>query len=336
MNKTIRTLGAALLAAMAFTATAAAQSEPAEFTYVPNIHGALRARWDLDTRHGDQRFQVRNARVTLDGKIAPSIDYFIQTDLCDAGTMKILDAWGRFRIVKGLTFQAGQFRMPFGVETFRAPQNYIFANRSFMGKQVMNYRAVGAKVVYALPCAPLTLEAGVFNPKAIGNHNPWNRTATYAFKAAWRISHVTLTASYGSIKPYDVRANLIDGALSWDDGKHWLVAAEYMYKHYCHSEAKPVHSWVAFADWHMPVKLGVFNRWSVQLRGDGMTRHMAMDQTKFDAARNRITVGSTLTYSYKILHADVRVNFEKYFYHSDFTPAVGDSDRLVAELVIRF
>ena len=41
-----------------------------QISYVPNIHGVMRARWELDTEHGDNRFQVRNARVSLDGKIA--------------------------------------------------------------------------------------------------------------------------------------------------------------------------------------------------------------------------------------------------------------------------
>lgn len=307
-----------------------------QISYVPNIHGVMRARWELDTEHGDNRFQMRNARVSLDGKIAPWIEYFIQTDFCDAGVIKILDAYGRFKVVDGMTVQTGQFRMPFGVETFRGPQNYIFANRSFMGKQIMNYRAVGAKVAYTLPKVPFTLEFGAFNPKSIGNHTPWNRTVAYSAKASYKVGDVAFSAGYASIKPFDVRANLLDGAVVWDDGRHWLVGGEYMFKHYVDDSAADVHSWVGFVDWHMPVKAGIFNRWSVQARGDGMTDHLTMDGLKIEPARERITIGSTLTYSYKIVHADVRLNYEKYFYHNGYRPSVGDTDRLVAELVIRF
>ena len=332
MKKTATTLLALALALGAIAQDNAAKP----FSYLPNIHGAIRTRAELDTENGDYRFQVRNARVTLDGHIAPSIDYFIQTDLCDAGTMKILDAWGRFTIVKGLQFRAGQFRMPFGVETFRAPQNYIFANRSFMGKQIMNYRAVGVQANYTLPKTPLTIEAGAFNPATIGNHNIWKKTLAYATKLSYHAGEVTFTTGYASIRPYDIRANLIDAAIVWDNKTHWLVAGEYMFKKYCHKAAKSVHSWVGFVDWHTDVRAGVFNRWSVQLRQDGMTRHLAMDGESTEPARNRITLGSTLTYTYKAVHCDIRLDYEKYFWHSGYTAPVGGSDRLVAELVIRF
>lgn len=318
---------ATVLSAVALVASAD------EVSYVPEIHGALRSRFELNTKSGDQRFQVRNARVTLEGKVAPSISYFVQTDLCDAGTMKILDAYGKIGITKGLYFQAGQFRMPFGVETFRAPQNYIFANRSFMGKQIMNYRAVGFKMGYTLPKTPLTLEFGAFNPTAIGNHNVWNRTLTYAGKATYKLpAGFTLSASYGSIRPAGLRANLIDGCLTWQN-TNWLIAGEYMYKHYCHHAANDVNSYVAFVDWHKPVKIGAFNQWSVQARFDGMTDHTNMTTLAIEDARKRATIGSTLTYKYKAMHADIRLNYEKYFSYKEkgYSP-----DVLVAELVVRF
>ena len=55
-----------------------------------------------------------------------------------------------------------------------------------------------------------------------------------------------------------------------------------------------------------------------------------------DSARNRITVGGTVTYTYKAVHADIRLNYEKYFYHSGAEIADGLNDKIVAELVIRF
>ena len=40
----------------------------------------------LDSESGDARFAMRNSRLSLDGKVAPEIDYFLQLDLCDQGT----------------------------------------------------------------------------------------------------------------------------------------------------------------------------------------------------------------------------------------------------------
>lgn len=320
---------AALFAAVAFTGAA----DDKAFSYVPEIHGALRTRWEINTNSAQQRFQVRNARVTLGGKIAPSISYFLQTDLCDQGKMKILDAYGRFDIIKGLYVQAGQFRMPFGVEPFYAPANYIFANRSFMAKQVMNYRAVGGKVGYTLPKTPLTLEFGVFNPTAIGDHNVWSKTVAFSGKALYKLpAGFTVSAGYASIKPGSVRANLVDACLQWQNA-NWLVAAEYMFKHYRDDAADDNHSYVAFVDWHKPVNCGVFNQWSIQARFDGMTDHANMTSLDLEAARKRATIGTTLTYKYKAVHADVRVNYEKYF---DYKEGGYSPDRFVAELVVRF
>lgn len=318
-----------------FTAVAlAGAAEEKPFTLTPEIHGALRARWEMNTNSGEQRFQVRNARLTLGGKIHPTISYFFQTDLCDRGVMKILDAYGRFDIVKGLYFQAGQFRMPFGVEPFRAPANYIFANRSFMGKQVMNYRAVGAKAGYAVPGTKLSLEFGVFNPYSIGDHEKWSKTVAYSGKALLKLpAGFTLSAGYASIKPAKMRANIIDGALSWENS-NLLVCGEYMFKNYCGGGYKSNHSYVGYVDWHKNVKCGAFNRWSVQGRFDGMTRHINMTTLAVEDKRNRVTLGSTLTFAYNAVHADVRLNYEKYLGYEE---ANGYSpDRLVAEMVIRF
>ena len=83
--------------------------------------------------------------LSLGGDIGPSVKYFVQTDLCDQGQNKDTRRVEPHSSRPGLYIQAGQFRMPFGVETFMAPSNYVFSNRSFIGKQMCNYRAVGAK-----------------------------------------------------------------------------------------------------------------------------------------------------------------------------------------------
>lgn len=321
------------LAAVSFTAVADDSTDLSY--YLPKFHGAFRTRWELDTHSGDQRFQVRNARVSMEGNVLPAISYFFQTDMCDAGTMKILDAYGSISLTKGLNFRAGQFRMPFGVETFRAPSNYIFANRSFMGKQVMNYRAVGARLAYTLPSTPLTVEAGAFNPTAIGNHNVWNNTLAYSGKVSWALPEGwNVATGYASIRPGDHRANLVDAALGWQNS-NLLLQGEYMFEHYVGNVYKDVHSYVFFADWHKPVKCGVFNQWSLQGRFDGMTDHYSLSAAgdTHDGACNRVTVGSTLTYTYSKMHADVRLNYEKYCQWKGEGPR---PDRIVAELVIRF
>lgn len=323
------------MSSLLLAAAGTAAAEEAAVNYVPQVHGVIRPRWEIDTRSGDQRFRVRNTRLSVGGYVAPSIDYFVQAEFSDDDHLMLLDAYGRFRIVKGLTVQGGQFRMPFGVESFRAPDNYFFANRSFMGKQMMNYRALGAKVSYAIPSTPLTLEAGAFNTVSLHKGAAYSRQIAGAAKAVVALPEgFKLTGGWASIKPDVTRSNLADVCLQWSNS-NVLAVAEYMYQHYCHNKYKDAHSYVAFVDWHKSVKWGAFNRWSVQARFDGLTDQyqLTTGEEKFNFERNRATIGSTLTYTYKALHADVRLNYEKYF---DWKGGDAVNDCFVTEIVVRF
>lgn len=308
--------------------------------YMPEIHGAFRTRWEMEPNSGENRFQVRNARLTVSGKIAPPISYFLQTDLCDQGKIKILDAYGKIYLSDKVAVQAGQFRMPFGLETFRAPLNYVFSNRSFIGKQVCNVRAVGAKLMYE-PVKSLLVEGGVFNPTAMADHNVWVKTMAYAGKATYSFGDFKIEGGIQSLEPDSVRINLLDAALCWMPGR-WTFHGEYMNKHYTNSAHKTAHAYVFWTEYKMPVTIGVFNQLSVEGRFDGMTAHSSGKRNSLgklytsDEPRNRITAGTTLSYIYKNLHCDVRLNYEKYFYHHGASIARGEDDKISAELVIRF
>ena len=55
-----------------------------------------------------------------------------------------------------------------------------------------------------------------------------------------------------------------------------------------------------------------------------------------DAARNRLTVGITLSIRNKYFPTNLCINYEKYWYHSGVSPKESEQDKLVAELMIRF
>ena len=314
-----------------------------ETNYKPQIHGSFRGRYEMETRDGYSRFQVRNARMSVQGSVAPTIDYFVQVDFSDAGKFKFLDAYGRIALGRGWKIQAGQFRMPFGVEPFRAPSNYLFSNRSFLGKQGFNYRQVGAKLVFDtnVGALPLTLEGGVFNSASTADHNVWQKMFNFAGKALLKIDHVTIGAGFASIYPDSVRINAADVSLGYKIGR-WAFEAEGLLKDYTHNSHKASWAYVATADYTMPVKWGDFNALSFQGRFDGLTDHSSGKRNSEgylitdDPARNRVTVGSTLSCVRGPLHADVRLNYEKYFYRDkDIIPS-GTDDRLLVELIIKF
>ena len=89
-----RTLAAAVFTALSIATAGAQLTIPKE--YLPKVHGTIRSKYELQTTTGMQRFQVRNARVSLDGKVLPVIAYKAEIDLSDEGSIKMLDAYARF------------------------------------------------------------------------------------------------------------------------------------------------------------------------------------------------------------------------------------------------
>ena len=334
-----RLVKAGLLLTMAFaSASGSAQTDtvPAKFSYVPKVHGVVRPRWEMETESGLQRFQVANARLWADGNIAPWADYRVLVDFCDQGTVKFIDAWVRFKSQKGWNVQLGQFRMPFGVDPFRGPQSYYFANRSFIGKQVCNHRSPGIMAGYAAAAFPLTVSAGVFNPSPFGSHNVWKHGVSYSGKVLYSPGHWQLATGFMSVRPGSVRANMVDAAVTWNSGR-WLVEGEYIWEHYCAEGFKDTHAYNFFADYHMPLKLAWFNRLSFQGRFDGMTLHRNLTTLDNEAARNRVTLGATISYIRAAgVHLDLRVNYEQYFYHHGYEVPQGQGNKLVAEAVFAF
>lgn len=314
--------------------------QPAEankMSYFPAFHGAVRPRWELDTETGKSRFEVRWARFIAEGKVSPKIGYFLQVDLCDQGVFKFHDAYVKMEVAKGLEVQAGQFKMPFGRETFMAPINFVFANRSFMAKLMGSYRKVGAKLTYTIPTKmPLIIEAAVGNAGGIANHNMWGKSYMGCGRVTLQAGDFNICGGVMDILPDVKRIMLYDIGTTW---KHcdWRGGAEYMIEHYVNSNHKDAHSWVLWGDYGRNAKLGIFNHWSVQARYDGMTcQWNGIEGSADNEGRQRVTIGGTLSYRYKNVFADVMLDYEQYFYQHKYTPTDGQGNKLVLELAVRF
>lgn len=318
-------------------------AETDSISYIPVFHGVFRGRWELETSDGNSRFQVRNARVSIEGRVAPIVSYLFRTDLCDCGKILILDAYATIDPVKSLKIQLGQYRMPFGIESFRGPGGYYFNNRSYIGKWVNNYRAVGLSSGYTFKGQPLTIEAGVFNPTVIADHAVWVKKYAYASRLVWRPSGWVMAAGFESIVPCDVRINLASATLGWGNDRFY-AEAEYMARCYTRNTHSTTHAFNIFGSYGIPMPKGLFDTLSFQARFDGMTDLASgtapagadgLLATTFDG-RKRLTVGSTLDYKYRKVRAAVRLNYEKvWFEHGGMAPQ-GQGDLLGAELIVKF
>ena len=152
--------------------------------YLPEIHGTIRAKNEYQPEMEAGRFEVRNARFSLTGKVAPTVAYKAEIDLCDEGSIKMLDAYTRLTPLKGLQFTLGQMRVPFTIDAHRSPHQQYFANRSFIAKQVGNVRDVGFTVGYKwTDGVPISIEGGLFNGSGLTNQKDyWTKGINYSTK----------------------------------------------------------------------------------------------------------------------------------------------------------
>lgn len=320
--------------------------------YRPNVHGTVRAKYEYQPDLEAGRFQVRNARVSMDGMVHRMLGYKAEIDLSDAGKLRMLDAYVLLKPWQRLRFTIGQMRVPFAIDSHRSPHLQYFANRSFIAKQVGDVRDVGTMLGYTFwpEGRSLTLEGGLFNGSGITDQTRWSGSLNYALKAQYRpLPGLNVVLSTQLIRPDTVCIRLYDAGVSYD-WRRWHFEVEYLFKHYAHRAFTDVNAVDAFVCYGLPLKR-VFRRISFLARYDYMTDHsygkelLTVGQTdegvpvrRFgitDYARQRVTGGVTLSLALPF-EADIRLNYEKYMYHADGIPKESEQDKLVMEFMVHF
>ena len=316
----------------------------------PKVHGTIRGKYEYQTEEGDGRFQVRNARVSLEGNVTKIVSYKAEIDLSDEGQIKMLDAYTRLKPVRGLDFTIGQMRVPFTIDAHRSPHMQYFANRSFIAKQVGNVRDVGATLGYSFNAGiPIKLEAGMFNGSGLTDQKDfWTNNINFSAKAQFFLPRgFNITLSTQKIKPDNV------GIMMYDAGAYyhahgWHVEAEYLYKHYADDAFDAVPSVVAFVSYDIPLRKCFFKKITPLVRydymsdhSDGMRYNAEGDEdtsgalTINDYQRSRLTGGLTFSLSLPFV-SDIRLNYEKYFYREGAIAKPSERDKIVIEFMTRF
>lgn len=335
----------ALLLPLFAVAPAVAENDD-EVDRTPKAHGTIRGKYEYQTGEGEGRFQVRNARVSLDGDLTKVVSYKVEIDLSDEGQIKMLDTYTRLKLVRGLDFTIGQMRAPFTIDAHRSPHLQYFANRSFIAKQVGNVRDVGATLGYTFNVGfPIILEAGMFNGSGLTDQKDfWTNNINYSAKAQLFFPKgFNLTLSVQKIKPEAVNIMMYDAG-AYYHGSGWHVEAEYLYKHYADNAYGAVHSFDGFVNYNIKVggKKPLVKKVSPLARFDYMSDHSdgtADAETGLlnttDYRRSRITGGVTLSLGTPFV-SDIRLNYEKYFYREGAVAKPSERDKIVIEFMTRF
>jgi len=298
---------------------ACASALNAESIYKPEFHGTVRARYELVPETGENRFGVRNARMSVAGKVAPVAGYKAEVDFSDKGKIKVLDVYVSLAPVEGLSLRAGHMRVPFTIDAHRSPHLQFFADRSFIARE--SVRDMGAVVAWRSGGrVPVTLEGGAFN-------GPGPKSLDFALKAqivparGWTLSGGCRKGSEG-----DARAMFYSAGGFWDDGR-WHVEAEYLRKNYRRRAFAPVDAVDVFGVYRLPLGR-VFTSISFVGRYDWI----GADGGAETEARHRLTGGVTLSLGRGPLQADIRLNYEQ-----SLNPRTSsDRSKAVVELVAHF
>lgn len=326
--------------------------------YMPQLHGLVRGKYEYQPDADASRFEVRNARISVQGALPLRSEYKIEVDLCDEGSIKMKDAWVRLTPWRTLRVSLGQQRLPFSIDAHRNPAAQYFANRSFIAKQVGDMRDVGVQLGYTFATAEgrtvLAVDAGMFNGSNLDNEKlAWHGDINYSARVQWfpcRGVAIVPSVQHTAIADHAAHYTSLDIGAWWEPGA-WHVEAEYLHKRYSAGAFQPCNAVDAMAIYRQ--RLGgrqhIFEALSWLLRYDYMGDHSdgkkgfvpdadGHPTTRLalsDAERHRLTAGLTLHVANKWCPTDVRLNYEKYWYtHGGAKES--EQDKLVAEIAIRF
>lgn len=323
--------------------TSSMMAQETKNPYLPEIHGTIRAKYEYEPTVGKGRFEIRNARMSVEGKIIPIVRYKAEIDLSDEGAIKMLDAYVRLQPKEQLKFTFGQMRVPFSIDAHRSPHLQYFANRSFIAKQVGNVRDVGAAAAWTFGAeAPVTLEGGIFNGSGLTNQKHfWTSNYNFSFKSQiclWRQLNIVLSCQKAGAT--DVNTYMYDGGVYWENS-HWHIEAEYLRKHYAHHAFNAVNAVDAFAAYRLPFKrnnmaLSFLGRYDYMSDHSNGTKDVNGFLKTDDHERHRLTGGLTLSMGKGALQADIRVNYEQYFYNKGVVPSISEQNKIVLEFVAHF
>ena len=211
-----------------------------------------------------------------------------------------------------------------------------------IAKQAGNVRDVGATLGWRFGRrVPVVLEAGVFNGSGLtAQKDFWTGRFNYSLKAQARLGgRFNLSASVQKIRPGEVDIMMYDAGAYYEHGR-WHVEGEYLRKEYADGLFPGVNAVDAFVCRDFPLRRW-FRKVSVLARYDYMSDHSdglfgegGVLETD-DARRHLLTGGLTFSLGLPFT-ADIRLNYEAYFYRESARPALSEQDKLVVELMCRF
>lgn len=320
----------------------------------PELHGVVRGKYEYSPDMDASRFELRNARISVEGRLPMRTDYKVEIDLCDEGQIKMKDAWVRLSPWRSLRVSVGNQRLPFSIDAHRNPYAQYFANRSFIAKQVGDVRDIGVMGGYDFKDSNgntrLKIDAGMFNGSNISTQKyAWHGDICYSARAQYsptRNIMVVPSVLHTAIADRKASYTSIDCGAYYES--KWVhLEAEYLHKSYSNNSFNDCNAMNAMVIVRHPMRRAADYVKSVSwlARYDYMDDHADGSQgggnevtqklKVTDYARHRMTLGVTLGLCDKGTPVLLRLNYEKYWYLNGGTAKEGEHDKLVAEVAVK-
>ncbi|MCD8072154.1 MAG: hypothetical protein LUE10_03070 [Alistipes sp.] len=344
-----------VLAVTAFSFTSRAQEADtggaATVSYIPEVFGAVKAKFETSLYDGSHRFNVRNSRIGVRGNASLRMKYAIQIDFSNEGKLSILDSYVTYYTDR---FEAtlGQQQYRFSTDLDRGPNTSIFSNRSFLAKFLTTYytttlsgshighsvssigsRDLGALVRYRLPRVPARINFGLFNGS--GTNNPeWDNKINVVTKLELgrqqglhgAVSHYNGHTPAGtkviyepdgslSVARFTQRMRLWGAELSYS-GSNFTLESEYAQRRLRMDGLRLMHTAhiQGYYQFHIPKSKAMEYIAPVGRWDIGKNIEFADSDSLLDSfSANRATVGVNFGFTGKIVGSELRLQFEKYF-----------------------
>ncbi|MEK0433695.1 MAG: hypothetical protein RL700_1902, partial [Pseudomonadota bacterium] len=127
---------------------------------VRNISNGLADSQDKDSSSGADNFEVRRARIGINGTLFKNIDYEIITNLVGSSTNTVLRAYVNYNYNPAANIRVGRFKQPFSLEELTTVQGIDFMERSYGNQMVASNR--NGVMVFGSPTKGLTYAFSVY------------------------------------------------------------------------------------------------------------------------------------------------------------------------------
>lgn len=130
MKGSTRTFAATLLIISATTVSAQESTQKELKASTPKVSGLINGRFGSDSNTEISSFDIRRLRLAVSGDLGSHIDYKVQAEggggsTTSSASLKIIDAFLRFKVVKEFNVQLGEFKVEYSQESLDGPAIWI-------------------------------------------------------------------------------------------------------------------------------------------------------------------------------------------------------------------